>query len=159
MSGYEYTFINSNIKAVLRSLGSPSIVGIWIHNDGTSLAIVVGGTDYMVSVLLLECEGDCLCSYSFIEQVSNPEAARMARFHDWVEAEIGPDDLGLTPDQREAKERGELKFYFYRLLTDKGETTIEMRNESNGYYGGTLYYKGITPFLDFDFTNFSEAKE
>lgn len=35
-------------------------------------------------------------------------------------------------------------------MTDRGETVIEMRNSSNGYYGGSLNYVRTDPFLDHD---------
>lgn len=38
------------------------------------------------------------------------------------------------PDRQQECDRA----YFYEIVTDKGSFTIEMRNSSNGYYGGWL---------------------
>ena len=32
----------------------------------------------------------------------------------------------------------EMSYYFYEITTNKGSYMIEMRNSSNGYYGGSL---------------------
>lgn len=136
----------SEIRDALRGC---SIVDIYLHPDNDRIAIVVGGTNYMVSVIYLETEGDC-CSQSWIEHIGNPEASHMARFEDWCEVNIDPSPDNLTEEQRSAYDCGELKLYFFRLSTSKGETLIEMRNSSNGYYGGMLNYRGTYPFLDRD---------
>ncbi len=38
-----------------------------------------------------------------------------------------------------------LQQYFYEIVTDKGSFTLEMRNESNGYYGGSMEFIGEKP--------------
>jgi hypothetical protein len=83
----------------------------------------------------------------------------MARFEDWVDRDIEPNVDTLSIEEKRDYDGGELKFYYYTILTDKGETTIEMRNSSNGYYGGTLYYRGMQPFLDWNPEGFRTARE
>ena len=81
-------------------------------------------------------EADC-CSMSWIEHFDFEDiiggkllGIRMRR--------VGYDELLPTafPDfQQEADEQ-----VFYELITDKGAATIEMRNSSNGYYGGCMSF-------------------
>ena len=72
-------------------------------------------------------EGDC-CSSSWIESVEC-DAPPGALFVGSLE-----DDPDLpVPDWHDGAER---KVYFGTLLTDRGRIIWEMRNESNGYYGG-----------------------
>lgn len=137
------------MSEIYDALKGHSIVDIYLSGSKTDVAIVIGGTDYMVSVAMLETEGDC-CSHSWIEHIGNPEACHLARFIDWQEVNIDPSDDGLSEDEKEAANSGELKFYFFKLTTSKGETLIEMRNSSNGYYGGMLHLRDIKPFLDMD---------
>ncbi len=40
------------------------------------------------------------------------------------------------------KEYDCLQFYGYKITTDKGDATIEFRNSSNGYYGGSIGIAG-----------------
>jgi hypothetical protein len=148
-----------SIKREFAKLVGASIVDIYINDNGERLAIVVGGTDFMVSVMLLEAEGDC-CSNSWVEHVGNAEAGHMARYHDWAEVDMSPQaGSGLTGQEASDFSSGELKLYFFKLFTSKGEVLFEMRNSSNGYYGGSLEFRRWVPYLDFDFTGFKLVRE
>lgn len=137
------------MDSITKALRHHSIVEIWLHHSKQILAIVIGGSNYLISVLTLETEGDC-CSESWVEHISNPDACHMARFERWVETDIQPEMESLSENERAMYTNGELKFYYYEIHTDKGVTTIEMRNESNGYYGGWIKYGHISPYLDWD---------
>lgn len=72
-------------------------------------------------------EGDC-CSQSWIENVEC-DAPHGALFVGLID-----DDPELpVPEWHDGDER---RVYFGTFITDKGRITWEMRNESNGYYGG-----------------------
>lgn len=84
-------------------------------------------------------EGDC-CSSSWIEHLSVPKDVDGAVIQEVKDSE-GAD---ATPEQ-EAEARGRngyvdvLYVYHTSFVTDKGEIILEYRNDSNGYYGGSLY--------------------
>lgn len=79
------------------------------------------------SLITLTAQGDC-CSHSWIEHYDAiPEGTIIKSV--------------ITKDVRVLKEDEDydlLQQYFYEIITDKGCFTIELRNSSNGYYGGYL---------------------
>lgn len=75
------------------------------------------------------CEGDC-CSSSWFEHVSG--VAQLVGHTVATEEEIS------MPDIPKEQQREEDVAYGYQLITDKGHFLIEMRNSSNGYYGGYI---------------------
>lgn len=83
-------------------------------------------------------EGDC-CSSSWIEHFEY-EGIEGSTVISFTEKNIEPykDDLipTLYPDNQQEYDQ----WYFYDIVTTKGTFTIEMRNSSNGYYGGYLIY-------------------
>lgn len=87
------------------------------------------------------------CSTSWIEHIELPSPGEI--IEDFQQIEIprsiesrlykifkASEDGGVIDEH--GKEHEDLKLYFYRLRTDKGRYDIEMRNSSNGYYGGYL---------------------
>lgn len=81
-------------------------------------------------------EGEC-CSSSWIEHFDAHDCA------DNPETIVSFKEISLPEPEISDKEQAEnnyefLQFYFYRLTTDKGTYDVEMRNDSNGYYGGSL---------------------
>lgn len=78
--------------------------------------------------------GDC-CSNSWFEHISG------------VDSLIGQvvnteDEIEMGEISRPAPDEGYGKYiqsYSLKLATDKGHFEIEMRNSSNGYYGGSFY--------------------
>lgn len=79
-----------------------------------------------------EVEGDC-CSRSWIDNV-NSLSDGGATFLEYV-------DGGHTGSENQ--DDGLLQFYKSTIRTSKGDIDIEYRNESNGYYGGSLEYRGV----------------
>lgn len=81
--------------------------------------------------LIYEAYGDC-CSSSWIEHLNNLSE---------------PNATVISVEEKDISDKnsedGEEKFYFYTIKTDKGDIDIEMRNSSNGYYGGSINYKGL----------------
>lgn len=75
---------------------------------------------------VLSCEGDC-CSHSWFEHVELPELPFTIRTME----EIDGKEISNSEDEYEY-----IKTYGIKMVTDKGHVDIDMRNSSNGYYGG-----------------------
>lgn len=82
--------------------------------------------------VVARCDADC-CSHTWIEQVELSANGFPATVLSVADIELNE---GL--DTRD----GELKFYGCKITTDKGELVLDYRNESNGYYGGSLSWPG-----------------
>jgi hypothetical protein len=74
-------------------------------------------------------DGDC-CSESWIEHIANHEALIGATVIKTEDVELGE----ISPPSRQECERQ----YGYKIFTTKGLCDIDMRNASNGYYGGSI---------------------
>lgn len=79
--------------------------------------------------------GDC-CSDSWVEHVESP--SQPEKIVSFEEIEIPPTFNEVKTEKRPIEDMDVVKFYFYKITTDKGSYLIEMRNNSNGYYGGWL---------------------
>lgn len=81
------------------------------------------------------CEGDC-CSETWIEDLINPKAAIGSTV-------LAVRDLDLSDGQPTRTKYSEqvMQYYGCAIDTAKGTCTIEYRNSSNGYYGGSLSWK------------------
>jgi hypothetical protein len=80
-------------------------------------------------------DGDC-CSHSWVENVELPVNGFPAIV---ISAEDIPmPDLG----NGDAECR---QYYGYKLTTDKGDIIIDYRNDSNGYYGGSIWFPDSDP--------------
>lgn len=78
------------------------------------------------------CEGDC-CSYSWAEHITGLKHLIGAKIAEVVEKPM-IDDInsgGETDDRGEA-----VQVWGYTFVTNRGYFDIELRNASNGYYGG-----------------------
>lgn len=91
--------------------------------------------------LQFQAEGDC-CSESWIEHINGVKEILNKTIKKF-EAIDGPDIEGCIT----SKGRGDhVQFYFYKLLPEEYAwdfLTIDMRNDSNGYYGGELKFVGV----------------
>jgi hypothetical protein len=89
--------------------------------------------------LSLRAEGDC-CSNSWFEEIFGDEALVKGagllelRLIELPETEEG--DYELT------------RFYGVKFKTTLGHAEVDMRNTSNGYYGGFIRINGIDSLLD-----------
>lgn len=79
-------------------------------------------------LVIAKCDGDC-CSSTWIESVELPAGGLPARVMEVI-------DLNLP------QASDELALYGLKLVTDKGDFVLDYRNESNGYYGGSLTWPG-----------------
>jgi hypothetical protein len=86
--------------------------------------------------LTMTAYGDC-CSSSWFESVEvDPGLEGSVVIKVDQEADPRPDWVE-TPSKVEEYEEC-IQYYFGTIYTDKGRITWEMRNSSNGYYGGSI---------------------
>ena len=112
-----------------------TITGMKIADDKEAILFVCTDGD-----IKAKCDADC-CSYTWIEHVELPALGFPATVID-VEGLDMP-DLGDMPGC------DIVEYYGLKITTTKGEIIIDYRNDSNGYYGGSLtwpresYYGGV----------------
>lgn len=96
--------------------------------------------------IVVKCDADC-CSHTWIESIEMPAGGLPAKVLYVTELNLpGPTD--------------ELALYGLKLTTDKGDLVLDYRNESNGYYGGSLSWPGEYHYGGvFDQNNSSEEWE
>ncbi len=92
-------------------------------------------------------EGDC-CSRSWIEHLEMPndiKGATITGAHDSDYVNATEDDEKnpvVNPGDYQPREYECLKVYQTVFHTDRGDISLEYRNSSNGYYGGSLTDEG-----------------
>lgn len=112
----------------LRPLVGQTLKSVRVKNDQITFHCENG--DYV-----FHAEGDC-CSRTYIEDVSGPTSGKI------IAAEEGP---------YSSEDCGEIKNYCDKLTIEgKGYLDIEYRNESNGYYGGSLEWASGPGIEDYD---------
>ncbi len=111
-----------------RNLLGKVVTAIFLADDKMAIKFEVAGEEPIVA----RTDGDC-CSHSWIEHVDNPEFAIGSPV---LEAR----DVPMPAASRD--EDGCVQSYGFKIITAKGEMFFEYRNESNGYYGGSLEWPG-----------------
>lgn len=87
-----------------------------------------------VTSIIARAYGDC-CSRTWIENVDGAEQL--------LGTVVSVDDIPSTADVVEESAYGDVTSYYgCKITTDKGFAVIDYRNESNGYYGGSLSWPG-----------------
>lgn len=118
----------------MNALIGKNVTAVWLAEDGGAIKF-----DFGDGQIIARADGDC-CSRTWIENV------------DGAEQLIGTVSAieNIPPQARTQRDDGEvIQFYGCRITTDKGFATIDYRNESNGYYGGSLewdvenFYGGV----------------
>lgn len=104
------------------------VVAVWLADDGGAIKFEVEGYEPVIA----QADGDC-CSYSWIEHIETPE--NMLGTVAVVE-DVEMPDLGDMPD------RDVVSYYGCKIHTEKGSALLDYRNDSNGYYGGSLEWGG-----------------
>lgn len=107
------------------------LIGMKIANDRE--AILFQTTD---GEIVVQVDADC-CSYTWVEHIEMPALgfpATVVSVDDLEMPEGKPSTFHTDPDS--------LEFYGCKIVTDKGEIVIDYRNDSNGYYGGSLSWPG-----------------
>ena len=98
---------------------------IKISSDKEALLFRCADGDHIVKV-----EADC-CSSTWVESIESPSLGFPALVTDACDLDLNKDDI--SNDEYEC-----LQFYGFKISTTKGDIVIDYRNESNGYYGGSL---------------------
>ncbi len=112
-----------------------TITGLKLAKDKTALLFNTNEGD--VKVL---CDAGC-CSLTWIEHINMPSLGLPAKV-------LSVEDLDM-PDLGDMPGRDVVTYYGLEITTDKGQITIDYRNDSNGYYGGDLswpnesFYGGV----------------
>ena len=100
------------------------ITDVKIANDKQALLFI---TD--VGEVKVLCDADC-CSTTWVEHIEMPALGLPAKVLQAEDLEMP--NLGDMPDC------DVVEYYGFKITTDKGELVIDYRNDSNGYYGGSL---------------------
>lgn len=122
---------------VKESLISKEIVSYELARDGGTITFWFAPLDYRSKnprpMTRLRTYGDC-CSATWIEGIDDPGA-----LHGYV---LDVEEI-LMPDQVQrvtplCPYPDSVAFYGLKITTPHGRAVIEYRNNSNGYYGGSL---------------------
>lgn len=130
----------------LNHLVGATIVDVRIDSAKEKLTFVLKGEE----VRTYYTDGDC-CSQSWIEHVSGIEGARGAEVIAVEQVDVGEI---AHPQDRGEREYDCLKAYITKIkLRGRPDFEIEYRNNSNGFYGGSLKEtlaktEGMTPLVE-----------
>lgn len=117
---------DDDVKALEHLVGK-KIRSILIDNSKEQLLIIAYDQE-STEIMKFDAVGDC-CSSSWFEHISDPI----------LEAVVTHIEMKNLKDDTE-EDGNTFRFYFYEVMTEKGSFTIEMRNQSNGYYGGWILF-------------------
>ena len=109
-----------------------TLLGMQIAADRQALLFQTTEGDIEVLV-----DADC-CSYTWIEGIELPALGFPALV-------TAVDDLDMPDAEQPStfhKDPDCLQFYGCKVSTDRGDIVIDYRNDSNGYYGGSLVWPG-----------------
>jgi hypothetical protein len=110
---------------MVHQLVGKTVVAVYLADDAQAIRFDTADGRQIVA----SADGDC-CSRTWIENVDSPENVIGSPV---TEA----NDIDM-PDRGSPDEYSDLQYYGFKIATAKGETIIDYRNESNGYYGGNL---------------------
>ena len=108
------------------------IVGVDLADDKKAVRFRLSGGEEIVA----KCDAEC-CSRTYIEDINLPVQGLPAIV-------LSVDDVGLSYNEVRTDDLDDdvTQFYACKIATTSGEILIEYRNESNGYYGGSLAWPG-----------------
>jgi hypothetical protein len=75
------------------------------------------------------CDAEC-CSQTWAEHIEMPVNGLPAKV-------LNAEDIEM-PDLGNMEGCDVVSYYGFKIVTDNGDILIDYRNDSNGYYGGTL---------------------
>lgn len=104
------------------------ITGMEIASDKESLRFLLPDGE-----VIANCDADC-CSHTWVEHVELPALGFPATVIDARDVEM--------PDLGDMEGCDVVAYYGFKITTDRGEILIDYRNDSNGYYGGSLTWPG-----------------
>ncbi len=125
-----------NEELAAAELTDKVLIAISLDSLKEKLILHTNAGDY-----LFETYGDC-CSQSWVEHFDQVKEASVILGFREIEIDPSYAEASAKPTVTDFDEY-EMKYYFYEILTDKGSLMIEMRNSSNGYYGGDLCFQGV----------------
>lgn len=101
-----------------------TITKIELADDRQAIRFHIEGGEPIIA----RCDADC-CSHTWVEHIEMPVNGLPATV---LSAEcVNMPDLGNGDAEC-------IKYYGFKIVTDKGDIVIDYRNSSNGYYGGSL---------------------
>lgn len=121
----------------LKHLIGRTVESVTVNKDRTELVFKlaldahVGKGDRII----IAAEGEC-CSMSRFEHVSGLDALLGQKVLAVVDRKM-PDDLRSGKDEK-GDHHECLSYYGWTIETTRGRCDLEMRNSSNGYYGGNI---------------------
>lgn len=101
------------------------IVAVHVASDKKAIRFDVEGHEPIVA----RADGDC-CSESWVESLDTPGLLIGGTV-------AAVEDIDMPVSEQETED-GLIQFYGCRITTTRGACVIDYRNESNGYYGGSL---------------------
>jgi hypothetical protein len=104
-----------------------------VAKDRTAIKFVLDGGEEVVAY----CDADC-CSYTWIEHVELPTLPAVVL----AVADIDMPAASPPGGKNGPESTEEVAFYGLRVTTSTGHLVIDYRNDSNGYYGGSLTWPG-----------------
>ena len=111
-----------------------TLTGIKIAKDRVALLFQTTDGDVLVLV-----DADC-CSYTWVESVELPALGFPALVTAVEELDLP--EPSAPKESAFHKDPEVLAYYGCKIGTDKGDIVIDYRNDSNGYYGGSLSWPG-----------------
>lgn len=114
-----------------------TLTGIKLAADREALLFQTTTGDLVVKV-----DADC-CSYTWVEHIELPALGFPALVTAVEDLEMPEGKTSVFHEDADV-----LAFYGCKISTDRGEIIIDYRNDSNGYYGGSLswpdsHYGGV----------------
>ena len=119
--------ITQGIDMAQNPLIGKTITDLQIAADRQALRFILTDGECVVLV-----DADC-CSYTWIEHIELPALGFPA-----VVVSVEDLDMPEQPPSQFHKDPDVLAYYGCKIVTDRGELVIDYRNDSNGYYGGSL---------------------
>lgn len=104
-----------------------TIESVWMAEDNKAIKFCIKGGEEIIA----KTDGDC-CSDTWIESLEMPEnmIGTVREAHDV--------DMPEVPGVNNEENYALTRFYGFRIVTERGISTMDYRNQSNGYYGGNL---------------------
>ncbi len=108
----------------MKKLINKTITDITLSDDNERITFKTTEGD-----VIADCYAEC-CSHTWVENLELPALGFPCTV--LSEENLDMPDLGDMPGCEY------VEYYGYKIETDKGSIIIDYRNDSNGYYGGSL---------------------
>lgn len=105
------------------------ITAVYLAEDQHALKFDIENDEPMIVLVDAEC-----CSHTWIEYIENPE--------NLLGIVTKVEDLDMPQEFYDLEAYECISFYGCKIYTEKGSCLLDYRNESNGYYGGSLCWPG-----------------